>query len=348
MTRRGHRPDPLDPDVVTLDFGRRRELLGGDAWEALRYYAAEGASVDEVLAFGRVRDVNPFEVGVDRTAERRAFGRERRRVVKELDLAELLDRPFCALSNGEMQRVVLAEAILKAPKRLVLVDPMSGLDPLMRQRLREIIDTLPARGISVTCRYRYADEKGDVRQGAARPPELADAHVRESTTPPPPVIEIANLSIRFGRRKLFSDFSWTVRRGERWVLRGPNGSGKTTLIALITGDSPLAYANDVKVFGIPRESGCNLPALRRRMAWVSPELQTSSGEDAFALLDAALAKEPELLLLDEPCMNLFAREAKRLCRKVAAWLRRRPNVTAICVAHRPEHVPSGFSSERVL
>ena len=67
------------------------------------------------------------------------------------------------------------------------------------------------------------------------------------------------------RRKLFDNFSWTIRQGERWVLRGPNGSGKTTLMALITGDSPLAYANDVKVFGQPREPGHELHAIRRRI-----------------------------------------------------------------------------------
>ena len=135
---------------------------------------------------------------------------------------------------------------------------------------------------------------------------------------------------------------WTIRQGERWVLRGPNGSGKTTLMALITGDSPLAYANDVKVFGQPREPGHELYAIRRRIAMVSPEMQIYLDKGPEELLEEALAREPELLILDEPCLNLDAKDAHRLCRRVAAWLKARPTVTAICIAHREDHVPNGF------
>ena len=56
----------------------------------------------------------------------------------------------------------------------------------------------------------------------------------------------------------------------------------------------------------------------------------------------ALAAEPDLLLLDEPCLNLDAASARRLRRTVSAWLARRPSCTALCIAHRPDDVPAGF------
>lgn len=337
-------------DRIVLCFSRRRELLGVDGWDALRYYSEEGITVRDLLSFEHVHDINPFEVGVDHRREKRVHSKSLKWVVDELRLSGLMEHPFNSLSNGETHRALLAEAILKRPARLTVIDPMSGLDPAMRQRVGEVISQLPARGIAVTCRYRYHDEASEsaVPANARQRASAQNGKACSCDNNQPPVVEIGNLQIKYGRRRLFSGLDWTVRRGERWVLRGPNGSGKTTLIALITGDCPLAYANDIKVFGIPRECGRDLLALRRRIGWLSPELQASTGLDAFALLDAALVGKPELLLLDEPCMNLSAGDARKMCRRIDSWLRRHPDVTAVCVAHRDEHIPSVFDRELAL
>ncbi len=50
-----------------------------------------------------------------------------------------------------------------------------------------------------------------------------------------PVLEIRNLSKRFGGIKAVNDFSLDVFEGEIVGLIGPNGAGKTTLFDLITG-----------------------------------------------------------------------------------------------------------------
>ena len=126
------------------------------------------------------------------------------------------------------------------------------------------------------------------------------------------------------------------------MLQGPNGSGKTTLLALITGDSPLAYANDVTVFGVRRAPGTELAKVRRRIGMVSPEQQAYLGLGADELLEMALRKKPDLLLLDEPCLNLDAAAARRLRSRVARYLSSRSDCTAICVAHRTDDIPPGF------
>ena len=76
---------------------------------------------------------------------------------------------------------------------------------------------------------------------------------------------------------------------------------------------------------------------------VSPEQQAYLGLDADELLAAALRKKPDLLLLDEPCLNLDAAAARRLRARVARYLSAHPSCTAICVAHRPDDVPPGFT-----
>ena len=76
-----------------------------------------------------------------------------------------------------------------------------------------------------------------------------------------------------------------------------------------------------------------------------PEMQAYLGQDPETLLAEALKKKPKLLILDEPCMNLGLAAAKKLCATVAAYLKKNPKTTAICIAHRPEHVPTGFDQE---
>ena len=51
-------------------------------------------------------------------------------------------------------------------------------------------------------------------------------------------IEIRNVSKQFGERVLFSDFSYTILRGERIGIIGPNGCGKSTLMKILTGLIP--------------------------------------------------------------------------------------------------------------
>jgi molybdate transport system ATP-binding protein len=69
--------------------------------------------------------------------------------------------------------------------------------------------------------------------------------------------------------EVFSDFDWTVRRGERWLVTGPNGSGKSTLLALIFGDHPQVFSNDIRVFGLRRGPDLTLAQVRRRVGLVS-------------------------------------------------------------------------------
>jgi iron complex transport system ATP-binding protein len=57
---------------------------------------------------------------------------------------------------------------------------------------------------------------------------------KRKTKPQKPVVEIRKLSVRFDRLVL-RKLSWTIKKGEQWVLLGGNGSGKTTLLMAIAG-----------------------------------------------------------------------------------------------------------------
>lgn len=51
----------------------------------------------------------------------------------------------------------------------------------------------------------------------------------------PPVVQIADASLRFGRRTLWSQLTLSVQPGEFVAVLGPNGSGKTSLLKVLLG-----------------------------------------------------------------------------------------------------------------
>ena len=63
-------------------------------------------------------------------------------VIDLLGLGEHRDKKVKALSKGNLQRLGLAQALLRDEKILVLDEPTHGLDPLWTQRFRDIVDDL--------------------------------------------------------------------------------------------------------------------------------------------------------------------------------------------------------------
>jgi len=70
-------------------------------------------------------------------------------VLKFLDLWEARKRPMRGYSKGMVQRLGVAQALIHDPDVYILDEPMSGLDPLGRALVKEIIIDLRNRGKSV-------------------------------------------------------------------------------------------------------------------------------------------------------------------------------------------------------
>jgi ABC-2 type transport system ATP-binding protein len=60
-------------------------------------------------------------------------------VMERVGMAHAIDRAVRALSKGMLQRVGLAAALVHEPELLILDEPMSGLDPVGRKDVRDII-----------------------------------------------------------------------------------------------------------------------------------------------------------------------------------------------------------------
>jgi ABC-2 type transport system ATP-binding protein len=62
-----------------------------------------------------------------------------RRLVHEVGLGHALDRPVGRYSKGMKQRIGLAQALMADPDLLILDEPFSGLDPIGRKEVRDIL-----------------------------------------------------------------------------------------------------------------------------------------------------------------------------------------------------------------
>jgi ABC-2 type transport system ATP-binding protein len=71
------------------------------------------------------------------------------RVLDEVGLAGQRRMPLRQLSKGLVQRVGLAQALINDPEVIFLDEPMSGLDPLGRRQVRDLILKLRERGCTV-------------------------------------------------------------------------------------------------------------------------------------------------------------------------------------------------------
>jgi ABC-2 type transport system ATP-binding protein len=61
------------------------------------------------------------------------------RILERVGMGHAIDRPARALSKGMLQRVGLAAALVHSPDLLILDEPMSGLDPVGRKEVRDLI-----------------------------------------------------------------------------------------------------------------------------------------------------------------------------------------------------------------
>jgi ABC-2 type transport system ATP-binding protein len=74
---------------------------------------------------------------------------ERRELLELVELGDVPGRRVGAMSKGMQQRLGLAQALIGAPRLLLLDEPTSALDPAGRHTVRSLLERLRDRGVSV-------------------------------------------------------------------------------------------------------------------------------------------------------------------------------------------------------
>jgi ABC-2 type transport system ATP-binding protein len=79
--------------------------------------------------------------------------RERRaraeKLIDRVGLRHAVDRPIRRFSKGMVQRIGIAQALINDPDLVVLDEPMSGLDPIGRKEVRDLVLELRGQGKTV-------------------------------------------------------------------------------------------------------------------------------------------------------------------------------------------------------
>ncbi|MDP3965748.1 MAG: ATP-binding cassette domain-containing protein, partial [bacterium] len=277
-----------------------------------------GQTVSDFLSERGMHHMNPFVVQIPilhskvkyRDLE---FLDRRRKLIKTFGLKPLLARTLMQLSNGERRKVTIARALLKNPELLILDNPFEGLDVRFRAVLKKNLETLmrgdmrvvivgtgreaTPRGIthvlrigdknaiSIGTRSKMLEKqragksaKGGSASGGKQKKASARKSIKKNMRPI--LVRMKNVNVTYNQVPILRKLNWIVREGEKWALFGPNGAGKTTLLSLILGDNPQAYANDIMLFGKKRGSGESIWEIKRKIGWVSPELQLYYPPDA--------------------------------------------------------------------
>lgn len=201
-----------------------------------------------------------------------------------------------------------------------------------------------------------------------------------------PVLELKAVTVAAQKGNILEKLSLKIKKGEFLTILGPNGSGKTTLIKTILGLNKLKhgtinYLNENLKDGVLKEFRSktgyvpqylsfdnNFPATagdvismgydnKRAIKWAAEMgishflhkkfSQLSGGEKQKVLLSMALSREPQILILDEPDLNLDIKAQKKfniLIEKI--W--KKTGMVVIYVTHFLNRIPKCSTSIAVV
>ena len=241
---------------------------------------------------------NAYHLAGEDTKERRALQQQ---LYRMFHMEDLMDKYIITLSSGELRKFQLTKTLFANPKLLIMDNPFIGLDAETRDQLKELLRTLVSEhDIEIMLVMSKTDDIPDFVTDIVAmsdyqeqiPPHVLSEEKRRALLELPyhdndydcqRVVDMHNVSIKYGTRTILKDLDWTVMNGERWALSGQNGSGKSTLLSLVCADNPQSYACDITLFDRPRGSGESIWDIKKHIGYVSPEMHRSYKRDLPAI-----------------------------------------------------------------
>ncbi len=214
-------------------------------------------------------------------------------IVERLGLGGFARRRVRSLSFGQVRRLLIARALVRRPRLLVLDEFTNGLDAKARADILDVLTALAPSVQLILASHRFEDfppaitdhatlrdgrivERGAGRpQGPLRAPRRKTAPVTDApaAATSAPIVELRNADVFRGFRHVLHGIDWSIRRGEHTAVTGPNGSGKSTFASVVAGTLSPAFGGEVRRFGA--SPPFDLWAIKASIAHVSEEWQVA-------------------------------------------------------------------------
>jgi iron complex transport system ATP-binding protein len=127
-------------EVLGKQYGRAdwRELRKevGLVSSGIRHWIEDRQTAVDVVASGRNAELNLWHPAGE------SLLRDARKSLRQVECANLGDRPWAFLSQGERQRVLIGRALMARYRILILDEPCAGLDPVARERFLQFLSRL--------------------------------------------------------------------------------------------------------------------------------------------------------------------------------------------------------------
>ncbi len=184
------------------------------------------------------------------------------------------------------------------------------------------------------------------------------------------ILSVKNLTVNFNGTSVINDVSFSVKKGEIFVVIGPNGSGKTVLFRALLGLIPyqgeIKWQNNIRIGYVPQRFNVsndfpltveeflqlsppknNRDELYRVLSFVGFQgdehhlehhiLQRkfgllSVGELQRVLISSAMLDKPDVLLFDEPTSGVDIGSEEAIYERIKK-LNKKENFTMILISH---------------
>jgi len=191
--------------------------------------------------------------------------KEAREILALVGLGAVADRLPSELPFAGLRRMELAKSLARKPSLMLLDEPFAGLSSSEVREFSDLILSLRDEGraiilvdhnvksvralvdrvVAMSSGQKIADDLPDkvLQNEKVREVYLGveGQHVapRESVgDAAPPVLELRNVSVRYGKALALNNVSMTVREGDVTAIVGLNGAGKTSLFNAVCGIEP--------------------------------------------------------------------------------------------------------------